>query len=153
MHVPKTAESARQMNNFIWLPQLSAAPGSVMSRKQLGLPRQQHTFEGDCAAPAPLCSGLSWLKCKVAGDSSTLRACKDLSRQKKVLIWQASHFFSVLTCTVLQGLEKYGIGKWREISENLLPKYDDQVRLFSCFELSMICHANWLLNVGASKNS
>lgn len=30
---------------------------------------------------------------------------------------------------MLQGLEKYGIGKWREISENLLPKYDDQVRL------------------------
>lgn len=28
-------------------------------------------------------------------------------------------------CT-LQGLEKYGVGKWREISEELLPKWDDQ---------------------------
>ena len=25
-----------------------------------------------------------------------------------------------------QGLEKYGVGKWREISEELLPKWDDQ---------------------------
>ena len=26
----------------------------------------------------------------------------------------------------VQGLEQYGIGKWREISENLLPRWDDQ---------------------------
>ncbi len=27
---------------------------------------------------------------------------------------------------MLQGLEKYGVGKWREISEEFLPKWDDQ---------------------------
>lgn len=26
----------------------------------------------------------------------------------------------------MQGLEKHGVGKWREISEELLPKWDDQ---------------------------
>lgn len=25
-----------------------------------------------------------------------------------------------------QGLEKHGVGRWREISEDLLPKWDDQ---------------------------
>ena len=26
----------------------------------------------------------------------------------------------------VQGLEKYGVGKWRDISEKLLPRWDDQ---------------------------
>lgn len=26
----------------------------------------------------------------------------------------------------MQGLEEYGVGKWREISERYLPKWDDQ---------------------------
>lgn len=35
------------------------------------------------------------------------------------------HVITVLTCG-MKALEKHGVGNWREISEQYLPKWDDQ---------------------------
>jgi len=35
------------------------------------------------------------------------------------------HIINFLTCGI-KALEKHGVGNWREISEQYLPKWDDQ---------------------------
>ena len=42
-----------------------------------------------------------------------------------MVIWPANACSSP-KCTVQQGLERHGVGKWAEISAELLPRWDDQ---------------------------
>lgn len=48
---------------------------------------------------------------------SALRALQNLLRNRRIQLPR---------CIMLQGLEKHGVGRWREIGEEFLPKWDDQ---------------------------
>ncbi|KAK9867510.1 hypothetical protein WJX84_011492 [Apatococcus fuscideae] len=71
-----------------------------------------HFMRGKFSPPGMICEDLS------------IR--QDFFKPEKVFLVDEKKWGTEERDKLYQGLGKYGIGKWREISEALLPKWDDQ---------------------------